>query len=106
MKFKAKAIVEVTEEPPQDLEDGTLRDISFVTVEGDFNVFKGTWRMQQTRGSPNSEAKDNIKTYLSYILEVQPKRWMPVALIEGVLGHEITCNLVSVRNVALRNNSL
>lgn len=45
-----------------------------------------------------------METYLSYILEVQPKRWMPVALIEGVLGHEITCNLVSVRNVALRNH--
>jgi hypothetical protein len=29
-----------------------------------------------------------------------------VALIEGVLGHEITCNLISVRNVALRKNSL
>lgn len=104
VKFKAKAIVEVVEEDLQDLEDGTLRDISFDTVEGDFNVFKGTWRMHQTRGSSNS--KDKIETCLSYIVEVQPKRWMPVALIEGVLGHEITCNLISVRNVALRKNSL
>jgi hypothetical protein len=54
----------------------------------------------------NSKTKDKIETCLSYIVEVQPKRWMPVALIEGVLGHEITCNLISVRNVALRKNSL
>lgn len=47
VKFKAKAIVEVTEEAPQDLNDGALRHISFITVEGDFNVFKGTWRMHQ-----------------------------------------------------------
>lgn len=101
VKFKARAVVEVTEEDPQDLDDGTLRDISFVTVEGDFQVFKGTWRMHQTCGSANL---DTDETWLSYILEVQPKRWMPVALIEGVLGDEITCNLISVRNVALRNH--
>ncbi|KAG0576363.1 hypothetical protein KC19_5G074300 [Ceratodon purpureus] len=105
VKFKAKAIVEVVEEAPRDLDDGTLRDISFVTVEGDFQVFKGVWRMHQTCGNASSETKDKTETWLSYILEVQPKRWMPVALIEGVLGHEITCNLISVRNVALRNNS-
>lgn len=45
MKFKAKAVVEVTEEAAQDLDDGTLRDLHFETVEGDFQVFKGTWRM-------------------------------------------------------------
>lgn len=61
----------------------------------------------QMCGSSDTETKpEKLQTYLSYILEVQPKRWIPVALIEGVLGHEITCNLVSVRNVALRNNSL
>lgn len=48
-------------------------------------------------------AKDRVQTYLSYILEVQPKKWIPVALIEGVVCHEITCNLTSVRNVALRH---
>lgn len=48
-------------------------------------------------------AKDRVQTYLSYILEVQPKKWIPVALIEGVVCHEITCNLTSVRNVALKH---
>jgi ribosome-associated toxin RatA of RatAB toxin-antitoxin module len=96
VKFKAKAVVEVTEEAPHILPDGTLRDLHFETVEGDFQIFKGTWRMHQ---------KSGLETYLSYILEVRPKRWMPVALIQGVLGHEITCNLVSVRKVALKNHN-
>lgn len=104
VKFKAKAVVEVTEEAAQDLDDGTLRDLHFETVEGDFQVFKGTWRMLEKSLESNDAI---VETYLSYILEVQPKRWMPVALIEGVLGQEITCNLISVRNVALRiHNSL
>lgn len=51
MKFKAKAVVEVTEEEPQDLHDGVLRDLHFDTVEGDFQVFKGTWRMHQVSPS-------------------------------------------------------
>lgn len=51
VKFKAKAVVEVTEEEPQDLHDGVLRDLHFDTVEGDFQVFKGTWRMHQVSPS-------------------------------------------------------
>ena len=41
--FRVKDVVEVTEEEPQDLHDGVLRDLHFDTVEGDFQVFKGTW---------------------------------------------------------------
>ena len=51
VKFKAKAIVEVTEEEPQDLHDGVLHDLHFDTVEGDFQVFKGTWWMHQVNPS-------------------------------------------------------
>jgi hypothetical protein len=47
VKFKAKAVVEVSEEAAQELPNGTLRDLHFETVEGDFQVFKGTWRMHQ-----------------------------------------------------------
>jgi len=109
VKFKAKAVVEVSEEAAQELPNGTLRDLHFETVEGDFQVFKGTWRMHQVhsdRSSKSPSAKKNVETHLSYILEVQPKHWIPVALIEGVVCHEVICNLNSVRSVALRHKLL
>jgi hypothetical protein len=40
VKFKAKAVVEVSEEAAQELPNGTLRDLHFETVEGDFQFSK------------------------------------------------------------------
>ncbi len=31
----------------EELQDGTMRDLRFMTVEGDFLAFKGTWYMHQ-----------------------------------------------------------
>ncbi|KAH8956042.1 hypothetical protein BDL97_07G017400 [Sphagnum fallax] len=109
VKFKAKAVVEVSEEAAQELPNGTLRDLHFETVEGDFQVFKGTWRMHQVHSDKSSKspsAEKNVETHLSYILKVQPKHWIPVALIEGVVCNEVICNLNSVRSVALRHKLL
>lgn len=41
-----------------------------------------------------------VNTTLSYILDVKPKLWLPVRLIEGRLCNEIKKNLTSIRNEA------
>jgi len=41
-----------------------------------------------------------VSTTLSYVVDVKPKLWLPIRLIEGRLCNEIKMNLVSVRNEA------
>lgn len=41
-----------------------------------------------------------LHTTLSYIVDVEPKLWLPVRLIEGRLCKEIKINLQSVRDEA------
>ncbi|KAL3688109.1 hypothetical protein R1sor_014418 [Riccia sorocarpa] len=111
VKFKAKAVVDC-EEKPCELEDNLVRrDIDFNTVEGDFQIFKGTWRMEQVSGPSTYTSRavggeEKHKTFLSYILDVQPKLWLPVALVEGRLTGEIKRNLVCVRDRAEKGRAL
>lgn len=41
-----------------------------------------------------------VNTTLSYIVDVKPKLWLPVRLIEGRLCSEIKKNLTSIRGEA------
>lgn len=41
-----------------------------------------------------------VSTTLSYTVDVKPKMWLPIRLIEGRLCNEIKTNLVSVRDEA------
>ncbi|KAL2630283.1 hypothetical protein R1flu_014969 [Riccia fluitans] len=105
VKFKAKAVVDCEEKPYEVERNLVRRDIEFVTVEGDFQIFKGTWRVEQVSG-PSAYMVGAVggveeqKTFLYYILDVQPKLWLPVALVEGRLTGEIKVNLVCIRNRA------
>ncbi|KXZ44564.1 hypothetical protein GPECTOR_65g182 [Gonium pectorale] len=62
-------------------------DITFELVEGDFQSFRGVWRMQQT---------GDQSTLLSYALFVKPQAWLPVALIQGRIENEVLRNLEAV----------
>ncbi|KAG2436319.1 hypothetical protein HXX76_006630 [Chlamydomonas incerta] len=66
-------------------------DITFELVEGDFQAFRGIWRMQQTGDS---------STLLSYALFVKPQAWLPVALIQGRIENEVVRNLEAVGKYA------
>ncbi|GLC40188.1 hypothetical protein PLESTB_001939400 [Pleodorina starrii] len=66
-------------------------DISFELVEGDFQVFRGIWRMQQV---------GEMETLLSYALFVKPQAWLPVALIQGRIENEVVRNLEALRQYA------
>ena len=44
---------------------------------------------------------DATESTLSYVVEVTPQRWLPVALVEKRLGADIRTNLESVKQQAL-----
>ncbi|KAK9822828.1 hypothetical protein WJX81_006251 [Elliptochloris bilobata] len=66
------------------------RDIAFCLVEGDFQAFRGVWRIQEGAGG-SSTAR------LSYALFVRPQIWLPVRLIQGRVEGEVRTNLAAVR---------
>lgn len=110
LKFKARGVVNVHERPLEVLPCGFRREIDFEMIEGDFQVFKGTWRMEQV--SNDSSETDNTavagfsrRTVLTYVLDVQPQLWLPIGLVEGILNKEIQTNLVCVRDEVLRVQS-
>lgn len=105
LKFKAKGIMDVVENELEILPIGIRRDIDFKMVEGDFEVFEGKWGIEQFEGSTgnqNFSIKKDFRTLLSYIVDVQPKKWLPVALVEGRLSREIQINITCVRSQAMR----
>lgn len=56
--------------------------------------------LQSNSGSCEESEVQQTKTTLSYIVDVKPKIWLPVSLIEGRLCSEIKMNLISVRDEA------
>lgn len=114
LKFNAKGIVDCYENAlesiPSELGGGqTLRrDIEFNMVEGDFEIFRGKWSLQQLNTSREIacdslvDQQMHTTTTLSYVVDVKPKMWLPVRLVEGRLCKEIKINLASIREEALK----
>ncbi|CAJ1977919.1 unnamed protein product [Sphenostylis stenocarpa] len=102
IKFNAKGIVDCYEKELETLPTGIKREIEFKMVEGDFQLFEGKWSILQHFNSENCEQSQvrEVSTTLSYVVDVKPKLWLPISLIEGRLCNEIKMNLVSVRNEA------
>jgi hypothetical protein len=72
------------------------RDITMQNVqgEGDFDHYQGIWRMQELPGcAPNGGAA----TRLTYAVEIRPKGFLPVALIEKRVASDLTSNLEAIR---------
>ncbi|MBE9076860.1 cyclase [Romeria aff. gracilis LEGE 07310] len=87
IKFCARVVIDMSESFPKEL--------SFSLVSGDFKAFDGAWRL-----SP-AEVGGLSATRLSYDLVVQPPRAMPAKLIERHLCHNLTENLVAIRQHAI-----
>ncbi|XP_014492395.1 uncharacterized protein LOC106754843 [Vigna radiata var. radiata] len=102
VKFNAKGIVDCYEKELETLPTGIKREIEFKMIEGDFQLFEGKWSIFQHLNSENCEQSQvrGVSTTLSYVVDVKPKLWLPIRLIEGRLCNEIKMNLVSVRNEA------
>ncbi|KAI3839206.1 hypothetical protein MKX03_032836 [Papaver bracteatum] len=114
LKFNAKGIVECYEKELETLPFGRRRDIDFKMVEGDFQTFEGKWSIEETyteRYESSNEAegveKDFEKTTtLSYVVDVKPKMWLPVRLVEGRLCREVQLNLSCIREEAMKDTVL
>ncbi|CAH8349363.1 unnamed protein product [Eruca vesicaria subsp. sativa] len=104
LKFNAKAVLDCFEKELEILPNGRRREIDFKMVEGDFQLFEGKWSIEQLDKGIQGEALDlqfkDFPTTLAYTVDVKPKMWLPVRLVEGRLCNEIKTNLLSIRDTA------
>lgn len=84
-KFCARVVIDMTENFPNEL--------GFVLKEGDFKQFEGAWKLEPTA--------DEKGTQLSYDLFLKPPRAMPASLIERHICHNLTTNLLAIRQRVL-----
>ncbi|XP_015572317.2 uncharacterized protein LOC107260932 [Ricinus communis] len=104
MKFKSKMVLDCFEKDIETFAYGKKRDIEFKMTEGDFQSYEGKWCIEQVikrrpKESGNSHGQE-FETTLTYLVDVKPKAWMPVNLVEGKLCKEIQANLSSIREEA------
>ncbi|CAL9161683.1 unnamed protein product [Musa hybrid cultivar] len=106
LKFDAKGVLDCYERDLQVTSRGRRRDIDFMMVEGDFHIFEGKWSIEQIKYDVDEDDKilvgKEFQTTLSYVVELVPKLWLPVRLIEGRLCREVKTNLLCVREEAQR----
>ncbi|KAI3440982.1 Polyketide_cyc domain-containing protein [Psidium guajava] len=110
LKFNAKGVVDCYEKDLECLPSGQKRDIEFKMIEGDFQIFEGKWSIEQLNNAEGYEDSSltngqEFQTRLSYMVDVKPKLWLPVGLVEGRLSNEITMNLSCIREEARKVNS-
>ncbi|XP_044978627.1 uncharacterized protein LOC123445669 isoform X2 [Hordeum vulgare subsp. vulgare] len=107
-KFNAKGTIDCYEGEMELLPEsgGRRREIAFNMVEGDFKVFEGKWSVHEVDGTTDKggeiSAGQEFQTTLSYVVELEPKLWVPVRLLEGRICKEIKTNLVCIREEAER----
>jgi len=73
------------------------RDISMQSVEnddGEFRMYQGVWRMQPLPGCA-PEGQQAMR--LTYAVEVSPRAYLPVQLIEGRIVRDLCTNLQAIR---------
>jgi Polyketide cyclase / dehydrase and lipid transport len=74
------------------------RDISMQSIErddGEFRMYQGVWRMQPLPGCA-PPGKNAMR--LTYAVEVSPRAYLPVQLIEGRIVSDLCTNLVAIRD--------
>ncbi|GMI75962.1 hypothetical protein like AT4G01650 [Hibiscus trionum] len=105
LKFNAKGVIDCYEKDVEILPNGKKREIKFKMIEGDFTNFEGTWLIEQLSKRKREEDEvigEEWQTTLSYLVDVKPKMWLPVRLVEGRLSKEIKTNLSCIRDEAKR----
>lgn len=80
------------------------KDISMQSIiddDGEFRLYQGVWRMQPLPGCAPSGAS---ATRLTYAVELSPRSYLPVQLIEGRIAKDLCNNLLAIRNVVSNQN--
>ena len=73
------------------------RDISMQSIEndtGEFRLYQGVWRMQPLVGCA-PPGRDAMR--LTYAVEISPRMYLPVKLIEGRIVADLCANLEAIR---------
>jgi hypothetical protein len=70
-----------------------------VKGEGDFHFYQGVWRLQPL---PNCAPPGMSAMRLTYSVELSPRAWVPVALLEGQIAKTLGENLMSVREYVVQ----
>ena len=80
--------------------DVTMADVA--GAEGDFRHYQGVWRMQPLPGCapPGADAMR-----LTYSVELSPRAWVPVALLEGRIASALGENLEAIRDYVVSRQS-
>jgi hypothetical protein len=90
---------------PDSMDFLPCRDIAIQNVvgEGDFEHYQGVWRMQSL---PSCAPDGNNATRLTYAVEIKPKGFLPVKLIEGRIAVDLKANLAAIRDFVEQANEL
>lgn len=75
------------------------RDISMQSIEddnGEFRMYQGVWRMQPLPGCFPCGGKEASR--LTYAVEVSPRAYLPVQLVEGRIVRDLCTNLLAIRD--------
>jgi len=76
---------------------GGARDITMQSVEGDkgeFRIYQGVWRMQPL---PECAPPGMSAMRLTYAVELSPRQYLPVGLIERRIAEDLKANLLAIR---------
>ncbi|KAL3912447.1 MAG: hypothetical protein SGILL_006879 [Bacillariaceae sp.] len=74
------------------------RDISMQSIvddDGEFRMYQGVWRMQPLPGC-SPPGKQAMR--LTYAVEISPRAYLPVQLVEGRIVRDLCTNLEAIRN--------
>jgi len=63
--------------------------------DGDFRIYQGVWRMQPLPGCADPSVG---AMRLTYAVEISPRAYMPVRLVEGRLAQDLCTNLEAIRD--------
>lgn len=63
--------------------------------DGEFRMYQGVWRMQPLPGCSPCGTK---ACRLTYAVEVSPRAYLPVQLVEGRIVRDLCTNLKSIRD--------
>lgn len=82
------------------------KDISMQSIEnddGEFRIYQGVWRMQPL---PGCAPVGGNAMRLTYAVEISPRSYLPVRLIEGRIAQDLCANLKAIRDyVTILQNS-
>ncbi|KAG7345780.1 polyketide cyclase / dehydrase and lipid transport domain containing protein [Nitzschia inconspicua] len=81
------------------------RDISMQSIpndDGEFRLYQGVWRMQPLPGC-SPPGKQAMR--LTYAVEISPRAYLPVQLVERRIVQDLCTNLEAIRNAVSESKS-